>query len=151
MTYATDSEVIVIENIKNTVESSEKEKVTVYIPNSKLTTLKKMEAEIDLAQSTKDRAIKLTEKLISILREEKYIKSSDITLYNIYFNDKTIYLDFSSDIKELDDNTQKSLLTIYSIVNSLTETGKFNRVKIMINGEDGTKNLSKFYNRNTSI
>lgn len=151
MTYATDSEVIVIENIKNTVESSEKEKVTVYIPNSKLTTLKKMEAEIDLAQSTKDRAIKLTEKLISILREEKYIKSSDITLYNIYFNDKTIYLDFSSNIKELDDNTQKSLLTIYSIVNSLTETGKFNRVKIMINGEDGTKNLSKFYNRNTSI
>lgn len=151
MTYATDSEVIVIENMKNTVESSEKEKVTVYIPNSKLTTLKKMEAEIDLAQSTKDRAIKLTEKLISILREEKYIKSSDITLYNIYFNDKTIYLDFSSDIKELDDNTQKSLLTIYSIVNSLTETGKFNRVKIMINGEDGTKNLSKFYNRNTSI
>ena len=151
MTYATDSEVIVIENIKNTVESSEKEKVTVYIPNSKLTTLKKMEVEIDLAQSTKDRAIKLTEKLISILREEKYIKSSDITLYNIYFNDKTIYLDFSSDIKELDDNTQKSLLTIYSIVNSLTETGKFNRVKIMINGEDGTKNLSKFYNRNTSI
>lgn len=151
MTYATDSEVIVIENMKNTVESSEKEKVTVYIPNSKLTTLKKMEAEIDLAQSTKDRAIKLTEKLISILREEKYIKSSDITLYNIYFNDKTIYLDFSSNIKELDDNTQKSLLTIYSIVNSLTETGKFNRVKIMINGEDGTKNLSKFYNRNTSI
>lgn len=151
MTYATDSEVIVIENIKNTVESSEKEKVIVYIPNSKLTTLKKMEVEIDLAQSTKDRAIKLTEKLISILREEKYIKSSDITLYNIYFNDKTIYLDFSSDIKELDDNTQKSLLTIYSIVNSLTETGKFNRVKIMINGEDGTKNLSKFYNRNTSI
>lgn len=151
MTYATDSEVIVIENMKNTVESSEKEKVTVYIPNSKLTTLKKMEAEIDLAQSTKDRAIKLTEKLISILREEKYIKSSDITLYNIYFNDKTIYLDFSSDIKELDDNTQKSLLTIYSIVNSLTETGKFNRVKIVINGEDGTKNLSKFYNRNTSI
>ena len=151
MTYATDSEVIVIENMKNTVESSEKEKVTVYIPNSKLTTLKKMEVEIDLAQSTKDRAIKLTEKLISILREEKYIKSSDITLYNIYFNDKTIYLDFSSDIKELDDNTQKSLLTIYSIVNSLTETGKFNRVKIMINGEDGTKNLSKFYNRNTSI
>lgn len=151
MTYATDSEVIVIENTKNTVESSKKEKVTVYIPNSKLTTLKKMETEIDLAQSTKDRAIKLTEKLISILREEKYIKSSDITLYNIYFNDKTIYLDFSADIKELDDNTQKSLLTIYSIVNSLTETGKFNRVKIMVNGEDGTKNLSKFYNRNTSI
>lgn len=151
MTYATDSEVIVIENTQNAVEESEKEKVTVYIPNSKLTTLKKMEAEINVAQSTKDRAIKLTEKVIAILRDEKYIKSNDIVLYNVYFNDKTIYLDFSSEIKELDDNTQRSLLNIYSIVNSLTETGKFNRVKIMVNGEDGIKNLSKFYNRNTSI
>ena len=42
-------------------------------------------------------------------------------------------------------------MTIYSIVNSLTETGKFNRVKIMVNGEDGTKNLGKFYTRNSGI
>ena len=150
-TYATESEVITIENNQKSVENREKEKVTIYVPNSKLTTLEKREAEIDLAQSTKDRAIKLTEKIIEVLREEKYIKSEDITLYNVYFNDKTIYLDFSSQIKELDDNTQKSLMTIYSIVNSLTETGKFDRIKIMINGEDGTKNLGKFYKRNTGI
>ena len=37
------------------------------------------------------------------------------------------------------------------ILNSLTETGKFDRVKIMVNGEDGTKNLGKFYKRNTGI
>ena len=150
-TYATESEVITIENNQKSVENREKEKGTIYVTNSKLTTLEKREAEIDLAQSTKDRAIKLTEKIIEVLRGEKYIKSEEITLYNVYFNDKTIYLDFSSQIKELDDNTQKSLMTIYSIVNSLTETGKFNRVKIMVNGEDGTKNLGKFYTRNSGI
>ena len=128
-TYATESEVITIENNQKSVENREKEKVTIYVPNSKLTTLEKREVEIDLAQSTKDRAIKLTEKIIEVLRGEKYIKSEEITLYNVYFNDKTIYLDFSSQIKELDDNTQKSLMTIYSIVNSLTETGKFDKSK----------------------
>ncbi len=51
----------------------------------------------------------------------------------------------------MDDNSRKNLLNIYSIVNSLTELGNVSRVKILINGKDGSKNLSKFYNRNTSI
>ena len=51
----------------------------------------------------------------------------------------------------MDDNSRKSLLNIYSIVNSLAELGNINRVKILINGKDGSNNLSKFYNRNTNI
>ena len=62
-----------------------------------------------------------------------------------------MYIDLSSSSKEMDDNSRKNLLNIYSIVNSLTELENISRVKILINGKDGSKNLGKFYNRNINI
>lgn len=149
--YAKDHEIKTIENNINIEQEKKQEKVSIYLPSKDGKTLVKEEAEIDSAQSRKDRIAKIAIKTVQLLNERGFIESKEISLFNVYLAGETIYLDFSAQIKELDDNSQKSLMNIYSIVNSITEIGGFNRVKIMVNGKDGSKNLGKFYNRNTSI
>lgn len=143
-----------IKTINNNIIMEQKknqERITIYLPDKNMRTLIKQDTEIDVPQSTKDRVFKTAEKTVQLLASENFITNKNITLFNVYFDDKTIYLDFSAEIGELDDNTSRSLLNIYSIVNSVTEISGFNRVKIMVNGNDGNRNLGKFYNRNTSI
>lgn len=149
--YAKDREIKIIEKNIDIEQELQLERVSIYLPAKNMKTLVKEGTEIAVPQSTKDRIEKTAVKIVQLLAERGFIQSKEIVLFNVYFDNKTIYLDFSTQIKELDDNSQKSLMNIYSIVNSVTETGGFNRVKIMVNGKDGSNNLGKFYNRNTSI
>lgn len=134
-----------------TREEKPKEKVVVYIPRADGKSLIKKDGEIEQSQSRKDKSVKVVAKTIEILQNDGFIESKDITVLNLYFSGDTAYIDLNSQAKEMDDNSRKNLLNIYSIVNSLTELGNISRVKILVNGKDGSKNLDKFYNRNTSI
>lgn len=133
------------------IEEKAKEKVTIYIPAEDGRALIKKDENIEESQSRRDKSVKVVAKVIEVLQNEGFLENKDITILNIYFSEDTAYIDLSSSSKEMDDNSRKNLLNIYSIVNSLTELGNVSRVKILINGKDGSKNLSKFYNRNTSI
>ncbi len=133
------------------IEEKAKEKITIYIPAEDGKALIKKDENIEESQSRRDKSVKVVAKVIEVLQNEGFLENKDITILNIYFSEDTAYIDLSSSSKEMDDNSRKNLLNIYSIVNSLTELGNVSRVKILINGKDGSKNLSKFYNRNTSI
>ncbi len=133
------------------IEEKAKEKVTIYIPAEDGRALIKKDENIEESQSRRDKSVKVVAKVIEVLQNDGFLENKDITILNIYFSEDTAYIDLSSSSKEMDDNSRKNLLNIYSIVNSLTELGNVSRVKILINGKDGSKNLSKFYNRNTSI
>ena len=134
-----------------TIEEKVKEKVTIYIPGADGRELIKKDENIEESQSRRDKSVKVVSKTIEVLQNEGFLENKDITVLNLYFSGDTAYIDLSTSSKEMDDNSRKSLLNIYSIVNSLTELGNINRVKILINGKDGSNNLSKFYNRNTNI
>lgn len=133
------------------LEEKAKEKVTIYIPAADGRDLIKREENIEESQSRRDKSFKVVAKVIEVLKNEGFLENKDITILNLYFSNDTAYIDLSSSSEEMDDNSRKNLLNIYSIVNSLTELGNARRVKILVNGKDGSKNLSKFYNRNTSI
>ena len=133
------------------IEEKAKEKVTIYIPAEDGRALIKKDENIEESQSRRDKSVKVVAKVIEVLQNEGFLENKDITILNIYFSEDTAYIDLSSSSKEMDDNSRKNLLNIYSIVNSLSELGNVSRVKILINGKDGSKNLSKFYNRNTNI
>lgn len=133
------------------IEEKAKEKIVIYIPSADGKELIKRDENIEESQSRRDKSVKVASKTIEILQNEGFLENKDITILNLYFSNDTAYIDLSSSAKELDDNSRKNLLNIYSIVNSLTELGNVNRVKILVNGKDGSKNLGKFYNRNTNI
>ena len=130
-----------------TIEEKVKEKVTIYIPGADGRELIKKDENIEESQSRRDKSVKVVSKTIEVLQNEGFLENKDITVLNLYFSGDTAYIDLSPSSKEMDDNSRKSLLNIYSIVNSLTELGNINRVKILINGKDGSNNLSKFYNQ----
>lgn len=132
-------------------EEKAKEKVIIYIPGTDNGGLVKKDENIEESQSKRDKSAKVVTKVIEVLQNEGFLENKDITILNLYFSGDTAYVDLSPQGKEMDDNSRKNLLNIYSIVNSLTELGNVSKVKILINGKDGSKNLSKFYNRNISI
>lgn len=146
-----DKGIKVIDTTGINIEEKVKEKVTIYIPATDGKELIKRDGNIEESQSRRDKFVKITAKTLEILQNEGFLESKDITVLNLYFSGDTVYIDLSSSSKEMDDNSRKNLLNIYSIVNSLTELGNVNRVKILVNGKDGSKNLGKFYNRNTNI
>ena len=146
-----DKEIKTITNNEFNTEEKPKEKAVIYVPASDEKSLVKRDENIEESQSRRDKAVKIIAKTLEILQNEGFLESKDITVLNLYFSGDTVYIDLSSSSKEMDDNSRKNLLNIYSIVNSLTELENISRVKILINGKDGSKNLGKFYNRNINI
>lgn len=146
-----DKGIKTITNNELNTEEKPKEKAVIYVPASDEKSLVKRDENIEESQSRRDKAVKITAKTLEILQNEDFLESKDITVLNLYFSGDTVYIDLSSSSKEMDDNSRKNLLNIYSIVNSLTELENISRVKILINGKDGSKNLGKFYNRNINI
>ena len=146
-----DKGIKTITNNEFNTEEKPKEKAVIYVPASDEKSLVKRDENIEESQSRRDKSVKVASKTIEILQNEGFLENKDITILNLYFSNDTAYIDLSSSAKELDDNSRKNLLNIYSIVNSLTELGNVSRVKILVNGKDGSKNLGKFYNRNTNI
>lgn len=63
---------------------------------------------------------------------------SGVKINAIIYKEDTIYIDLSKELKtEMDFSGNSEILTIYSIVNSLTELKTVKNVKIMIDGEEG--------------
>ncbi len=149
--FAKDVSVQIIANGEISTGEKTKEKVVIYVPDKNGKSLDKRDEYIEESQSKRDKAFKVTSKTIEVLQKESFLKSENISVLNIYFSEDTAYIDLSASAKEMDENSRENLLNVYSIVNTLTEFGNINRVKMLVNGKDGNKNLAKFYSRNTGI
>lgn len=121
------------------------ENVDFYVPNAALSSLDKVNETIPVSDSNKEKIVRVVNKNIDILTEKKFLLDRKINLQNAYISDSTLYLDFSLSISELDAENSKNPLIIQSLVNSVTEIPGIERVKFIINGNEGKKLLAKYY------
>lgn len=121
------------------------ENVTFYVPNDALSSLDKVNENIPVSDSNKEKIVKVVNKNIDLLAEKKFLLVRKINLQNAYVSGDTLYLDFSLSIGKLDAENPKNSLIIQSLVNSVTEISGIERVKFIINGNEGKKLLAKYY------
>lgn len=144
-----------------------KEKFTLYIPDENLENLQLKEKEVELDDQSYDEIDKIFELLKSEMDYEFIYKSKSgekleapfldggVKLLNIYRDGNDIYLNFNYKFKENMKTSGQELLIVYSIVNSITQSSDYKRVKILVNNKEIDKlnfyRLSKFYEKNLEI
>ncbi len=132
------------------------EAVEIFVPNKEFKKLEKKAVKIIRTENENER-IRL---ILDQIRENsdfevKYISDgnkeeveeyfdSSIRLLNAFIEGEDIYLNFNPKLKTSIVSKEQELFILYSIVNSLTNSPKYKRVKILINNE-GVNNL-KYYN-----
>ncbi|WP_372712858.1 GerMN domain-containing protein [Ilyobacter sp.] len=142
-----------------------KEKITLYIPDENLAKLKVKEVEVDSGSGNEISMV--FELLKSEMNYEfRYRGESGdkveapfldegVKLLNIYRDGEDIYLNFNYKFKENMKIPEQELLIVYSIVNSITQSSGYKRVKILVNNKEVDKlnfyRLSKFYEKNLEI
>ncbi|WP_291258618.1 GerMN domain-containing protein [Fusobacterium sp.] len=137
-----------IEKNSNLNEKQNFEKITIYtVTNNKLAT---HQENIPLSPKLRDKIKSIVEINLKNLQELKVLTNEKVEIDNIYIKGDTVFLDISN-ISELKTENRKNLLSIYSIVNSITELGNIRKVKILVNGREETGIFTNTYTRNTNI
>lgn len=119
-----------------------KMRITLYIYNDRTQGLEKKETSIDVSFLDKlffrDNIYRKTlEKLIDISAKNKYSFPipKGTRLLGISLKDGIVYVNFSEELKKNHPGgSLGELLTIYSVVNTLTEFPEVRKVQILING-----------------
>ncbi|WP_319369978.1 GerMN domain-containing protein [uncultured Ilyobacter sp.] len=144
-----------------------KEKFILYIPDDNLEKLKLQEREAEVAGSS-DNLINLIFELLKSEIDYKFRyrgESGDeleapfldegVKLLNTFIDGQDVYLNFNYNFKENMKTPQQELLIVYSIVNSITQSAEYKRVKILVNNKEIDRlnfyRLSKFYEKNLEI
>jgi hypothetical protein len=144
-----------------------KEKFTLYVPDENLENLQLKEIEIELENYT-DNEIDIIFDLLKSEMDYEFIYKSEsgekveapflsegVKLLNTYRDGEDIYLNFNYKFKENMKTSGQELLIVYSIVNTITESSGYKRVKILVNNKEIDKlnfyRLSKFYEKNLEI
>ena len=120
--------------------------VTIYVPNEEVTKLIPLDVVIDKGSFEEE----ATSIFIQLKKNSNYeIKGSDgenipffddnIKLLNTYIIGDKLYLNISSDIKDVLHSKEQELLFLYTLVNSYTDIEGINRVKILINDAEVKK------------
>jgi len=132
---------------KETVTKTEK--ITVWSPAADGKSLTREEAEIGQSESKRDRIRAIVAKDLEVLAAKGFVPAGKIIPLNCYITeDNTVYVDFNLSVSELEAETPQNALIITSLVNSVAELPEINKIKFMVNGKDGKKNLNKFYRKN---
>lgn len=129
------------------VQKEENDKIYVFYPKDN--TIVNEEIVIPKVKS-KDEFLRATIfGILNKLEEENFIPEIDKKDIDYYILDKKIYLDLPEKIFDNVTNANSELLIIYSFVNSLTNAGGIDSVRILINNADLEKvkyaNLLKDY------
>lgn len=133
-------------------EEGKVEKITLYTLSDKGDRLIKKEDEIPQYIKPKDKIRKIIQLSIENLWKNKFLKTSQLEIGNIFIAGDMVYIDVDANMLELKAENRKNLLAIYSIVNSVTEIGNIQKIKFLIDGrEEEEGSFSKVYTRNTNI
>jgi hypothetical protein len=139
-----------VKTIKNIVKKEvevKTESVVIYSPTKDLQAQERVEVEILQSESKRKKIQAIVVKNLEILFEEGLLVNNKIMPLNVYIlEDNTVYVDFNLSVSELEAETPRNMMVIRAIVNSICELN-VNRVKFMVNGKDGKKNLNKFYKK----
>lgn len=125
-----------------TEEQERETMISLYFVNSETSTLAPEARKIDVKELIKDPYKMLVELLIEGPKNEKLAKSipEGTKVNKAELKNGIVELDLSKEFIENQKEDQKQVeLSIYSIVNTLTELNEVNFVKILIDGEENKK------------
>lgn len=152
---------------KEAVREIVKEKITIYLPDENSEGLATKEVEVVSGNSEEERI----KNIFNLLQEElsynivytdeagKVVEvpflNKDVQLMDVFIDGKDIYLNLNYHFRDNMKTISQEIFIIYSIVNTLTEDGRYKRVKFLINNKEVEQlnfyNLSDFYEKNLEI
>ncbi len=144
-----------------------KERITVYLPDENSEGLTTKEVEV-VSGATEEERIKnifdllqgeLSYNIVYTDEEGKVVEvpflKGEVQLMDVFIDGKDLYLNLNYHFRENMKTISQEIFIIYSIVNTLTEDGRYNRVKFLINNKEVEQlnfyNLSDFYEKNLEI
>lgn len=122
-----------------TEEQERQTMISLYFVNPETNTLTPEARRIDAKQLLENPYKLMVELLIEKPKNEKLISSipEGTKVNNAVLKGDTVELDLSKEfIENQEEDIEKASLSIYSIVNTLTELNEVNSVKILIDGEE---------------
>lgn len=137
-------------------EIYEYERITIYVPDKELKKLEQKAVKIKKTDNMSDKIRMTFEEIqknsdfkIMYSDEENQDQQADyfdygIRIINVYYEGKDLYLNFNHRLKSGIKTREQELMIIYSLVNSYTSFGEFDRVKILINNQN--IDVLKYYN-----
>ncbi len=147
-----ETEITPLEEI--TEEQERETMISLYFTNPEMNTLIPEARKIDAKKLMENPYKKLVELLLEGPKNEKLLKCipDGVKINNAVINNGTVELDLSKEfIENQAEGKERAELSIYSIVNTLTELNEVNSVKILIDGEENKKekniDLSKAFTR----
>lgn len=111
-----------------------KDKIYIFYPKDNV--LENAEITIPKVQSENELLMATITEIVKKLETDNFIPEINLKDVNYYILDNKIYLDLPEKIFDNISNAKSELLIIYSFVNSLTNIGGIERVKILINNAD---------------
>ncbi len=144
-----------------------REALTIYVPTESGESLESKQVEIVVGDTQEERVKMIFDALkenlaykISYTDEEgKVVEvpflSEEVQLMDVYIDGRDIYLNMNYHFRENMKTISQEIFVIYSIVNTLTEDGRYRRVKFLVNDKEVEQlnfyKLSEFYERNLEI
>lgn len=144
-----------------------RESLTIYVPTESGESLGEKQVEIIIGDTPEARVKNIFEALKENLNytisftdddgkvvEAKFLDDA-VQLMDVYIDGRDIYLNLNYHFRDNMKTISQEIFVIYSIVNTLTEDGRYRRVKFLINDKEVEQlnfyKLSDFYERNLEI
>ena len=144
-----------------------REALTIYAPSESGESLSEKQVEIVVGDTPEERVknifTALKESLsynISYTDDEGKVVETPflddaVQLMDVYIDGRDIYLNMNYHFRDNMKTISQEIFVIYSIVNTLTEDGRYRRVKFLVNDKEVEQlnfyKLSEFYERNLEI
>lgn len=144
-----------------------REALTIYVPSESGESLGEKQVEIVVGDTPEERvknifaALKenLAYKITYTDDEGKVVEipflDDAVQLMDVYIDGRDIYLNMNYHFRDNMKTISQEIFIIYSIVNTMTEDGRYRRVKFLVNDKEVEQlnfyKLSEFYERNLEI
>ncbi len=133
------------------VKEVEKELVNIFVPDDDMERLELVEVEIKTPNNVNEKAVQVFDKII----EKIDFVDEELRLMSVYYINGELYLNLNAKFLEFLEDDKTEIMLIYSIVNSMTEIPKVDRVKFLVENKevDSGNNflMWKFFTRDTNI
>lgn len=144
-----------------------REALTIYVPSESGESLSEKQVEIVVGDTPEERVKNIFTALKESLSyninytddEGKVVETpflgDAVQLMDVYIDGRDIYLNMNYHFRDNMKTISQEIFVIYSIVNTLTEDGRYRRVKFLVNDKEVEQlnfyKLSEFYERNLEI
>lgn len=137
---------ITLNSTQKDIKNSDLVEGIIYLPNKNFDKLVKKDVEFQYTTDREKIVKTVFDELFSQMKGEGLISETP-ELLNCYFTGKDLYLNLSKNAVFLGNDT-KTLYVLYALTNSITELGGVERIKFLIDNQEGKGILDAYYERN---